>query len=218
MAPQVESADDESRRVDSSKNAGRVKTYLWEPLHKEGILDRAFRQSEFLPYLERMSEFIEIAASEDISGVTKKFPISEDSAFTWLQRKLRGEVDTHKSTDFVGAASRAFQTGSTEWAAKLLGKKDPTKFKVRDIVEVVRSKTDMALILLADRILLRFGERVLAGALPGGDSNLKMLDYFMEEYAKQHDSFIKTHNKASMWGSKTLAKTVKEYEQALLAS
>lgn len=196
----------------------RVKAYVWQPLAKDGIMDRAFHQSELLAYMKRMAELIETSKAEGIEGVTRDFEVKEDAAFAWLQRKIRETADTKKSTDFAGPASRGFQTGSTEWAATQLGKGDPTKFKLHDVVQAIRKNVDQALILSASRILFNFCDRVLEGALPGGDSNQSIVKYFKAEYQKQHESFMRSHNEGSMWGSKTLTKTVKDYERALLQS
>lgn len=199
-------------------SAGFVTESVWKKLDEEGLLKKAFLTSELVALLKRMATFIETAASEGIEGVVKEFDVKEDSAFGWLQRKVRETAIVKHASDFAGAANRAFQVGSNEWASKLLGKKDPTKFKVKDLVEAVRRGTDEALVLFPDRILLDYGKRVVGGAIGGGETNANAAALGAKGLEWQHNKFMAQHNQSADWGSRAIPGTVKEYVSVLLGS
>jgi hypothetical protein len=198
-------------------SVGFVTESVWKKLDGEGLLKKVFLSSELVALLKRMATFIEIAASEGTDAVVNEFGVKEDAAFVWLQRKIRETAVVKEETDFAGAAHRAFQVGSSEWAAKLLGKRDPTKFKVRDLVEAVRHNVDEALVLSPDRTLLDYGKRVVAGAIGGGETNAKMAELGGQGFEWQHKSFMDQHNQAADWGSRAIPSTVKAYLSLLLA-
>jgi len=204
------------KKMDIASSIEFIARSVWRPLQKENILGDAFLRSELVELLRRIAVFIEIAADTGIDGVLAEFGIKADSAFMWLQRRIREMAAQNHPTDFSGPANRAFQVGSTDWAAKLLHKKNPTKFKVDDLVKAVENNTDEALVLSPDLILLEYGKRIMQSAIGESQSIAKEAEKCLEGFERQHETFMQQYNKASDWVSSAIRATVAKYQAALL--
>jgi hypothetical protein len=191
------------------------KELVWGLLHDDGLLTKAYNDSELIAFLKLMAEFIEMSADSGLEAVVEKFNVETDSSFSLLQRRIREQIDQQHSSEFNGAAKRAFQVGSTTWAGRLLKQTDPTKFKLARLVEVVRQQVEMALLLAPRLILQDYGERLLTSALPGGEGNRKVVEATIKAFRQQFNSFMEEHKDPAEWVSDKIAATVKKYEKIL---
>jgi|GEM_PF-6437514 len=189
---------------------------VWKPLFTVGLLTEAWINSELVELLKGLAFFIQSANNSQIDGVTKIFGVKAETAFGWLQRKIREKAAVEQPTDFFGPANRAFQVGSNRWAEDLLGKKDPTKFKVGDLVEVINRQPDKALVLSPDLILREYGHRLIQSAVGEGKTLHAFAVMSERGFDRQHDVFMKAHHNASEWTKGSLPKTLAAYLQELL--
>jgi hypothetical protein len=191
---------------------------VWHPLQSDGKLtEKVFNGSALIPYLKRMAEFIEIAASEGIAGVNKEFDLQAEMPFSILQRKIRNEERSGATTEFDPVAGRAFQIGSTEWAALLLKKGDPMKYKVDKVVEAIRSQPDHALTLSARCVLKIYGERILISLLPEGKTVTAVTSGVKRDFEQKLNTFMNQQSNASVWGSRAIAATIARFTKFLLS-
>jgi len=186
---------------------------IWGTIHDDGQLQIAFR-SELLVYLKRLAEFIEISSAEGLDAVGKEFDVEGDSVFSTLQRSIRS-LSPSKTTEFSWPAKRAFQVGSNEWAAKLLRKSDPTKFRIQGLVQAIGDRPEYALVLAPRLILRKYGELLLENVLPGGKSDKKVVAAILADYRERFGKFMEDHGDPSHWTSKMMAKTLSEYTKIL---
>lgn len=211
-------------QTSSGKDTGKLipevvpaKDVVWHPLQSDGKLtEKAFNSSALVPYLKRMAEFIEIAVSEGAVGVTKEFDLQADMPFSTLQRNIRKEERSGATTEFDPAAGRAFQIGSTKWAALLLKKGDPMRYKVDKVVEAVRNQPDYALTLSARCVLETYGERILTSVLPGGKAIVPVATGLKRDFEQKLKTFMDKQSNASDWGSLAIAATVARFTRFLL--
>jgi hypothetical protein len=206
----------EREKPTKTLNTDLPRELVWNPLHEDGLLEKAFIDSELIPFLKQMAQFIETTAIYGLDAVGREFEVEGETAFSTLQRNIREKMALQTTTEFDGAAKRAFQVGSTKWAAKLLNQTDPTKFKINMVVKAVRRDVNYALILSPALILRDYGERLLIGALPGGNTNKKVVDDAIDGYHQQFDDFMKEHSTAEEWGSQVISNTVGKYVKLLL--
>ena len=190
---------------------------VWAPLQKQIGLRDAFVRSELKTHLKSFARLIEASASRGIDAVAKEFDVDKTSAFTTLQRKIRTAATPKQATDYNGAADRAFQVGSTAWAAKLLGKNDPTKFKLKAIVDAINDDPDRALILAVTLVLEQYGERLLRSAVPGGSTDNGDIESVLKDYRQQFRKFVQQNQDAAAWGSGTVAATLEKYVTQLIS-
>lgn len=188
---------------------------VWGLLHNDGLLAKAYNNTELIAFLKLMANFIETSADSGLEAVVKEFNVETDSSFSLFQRKIRAQVDQQHTSEFNGAAKRAFQVGSTTWAGRLLKQTDPTKFKLARLVEVVRQQVETALVLAPRLILQEYGERLLTSALPGGETNRRVVDATIKAFRQQFNTFMEEHKDPGEWSSTTIAATVKKYEKIL---
>lgn len=203
-------------KVQALALGGVAKALVWTPLHVEKLLEKAFLESELIEYLKLLAESVELSSASGLDEVINRFNVKGNSALITLQIRIRGEVRDKISTEFAGAAARAFQTGSTKWATKLAHRSNPTRIKIQDLVKAVSKQVDDALISSPSLILQLYGERLLESALPGGDAHHKAVEDAKFSYRKQLAEFMKQHNDAQYWGSATIARTVKKFTGSLL--
>lgn len=191
-----------------------VPQVVWSTLQARGVLGEAF-ESEVIAYLKRLAEFIEISSSAGMDGVKKRFNVEPDSGLLRLQRIIREEVESKATTQFGRAAKRAFHIGSINWAKKLLHVSDPLRIKIGKLMEAVARNPDFALILSPTLILKEYGRRLLESALPGGDTNKRVVDNAIKSFIGHFEIFMAQHKNPDEWRSDTLASTVRQYENLL---
>lgn len=191
---------------------------FWLPLNVEGLLIKAYIHSEMLEYLKRMAEFIETAASDELDVVTKEYDVESNDSFAALLSSIREKAEAGTSTEFNGAAKRSFIVCSNRWATELLGRSDPTRIKLKEIVEAVQKSPDHALRLAPDHILLEYGRRLILSAMPSGKTDEQTVKSVIDSYYNQHQEFMREHPDASEWGSKTIEKTLKSYSKLLVGA
>jgi hypothetical protein len=184
---------------------------IWVPLQKQANLREAYLRSELTDHLKTFARFIERASTHEPKTLLKEFDLDEQSAFTTLQRQIRAASGRKKQTEFKGAAERAFNLGSTAWAAKLLHKSDPTKFKVSDLIDGIRRDPEGALASAEQLVLFEFGERLLRSAVPGGTTEKKEIMSVLRDYRENCKEFATKNSKATAWDSEKLLRTVQEY-------
>ena len=188
---------------------------IWVPLQKQTNLPEAYLRSEMTDHLKTLARFIETANSRGLETVLKEFDLDEQSAFTTLQRKIRTAKARKETTEYNGAADRAFQLGSAAWAAKLLHKTDPTKFKLKDLVAAIQSDPEEALSLAAQLVLSEYGERLLRSAVPGGTTDNKDVGSVLRDYRENFEEFKGKNSKATAWSSDTIVATLQKYVNQL---
>jgi hypothetical protein len=188
---------------------------VWGPLQKDINLRQAYVRTELTTHLKSFARLIETAASEGTEAVAKQFDANAESAFSTIQRKIRTAASPAQSTEYSGAADRAFQIGSTAWAAKLLGRGDPTKYKLGPLVEAIRRDPDRALTLAASLVLGEYGERLLRSAIPGGTTDSRDVEMVLKDYRRQFQNFVRENSDAGGWGSATIAATLGKYAKQL---
>jgi hypothetical protein len=189
-----------------------IEEVVWSTLQARGVLGEAF-ESEIIAYLKRLAQFIEISSSDGMDGVTKRFDVKPESGFYSFQRKIRQEVGSKSASRFAGAAGRSFHSGSINWAKKFVHVSDPLKIKIGKLAEAVARNADDALIKSPTFILREYGKRLLESALPGGETNRKVVDAAIRSFFARFATFMEQHNNADDWRSDTLASTVKQYEK-----
>jgi hypothetical protein len=196
--------------------ASPSKEIVWNPLQNDGKLtEQAF--AALVPYLKRMSEFIEIAVSDGIAGVTTEFELPVEARFSILQKKIRAQVSASATSEFDPPAGRAFQVGSTKCAALLLKRQDPTKFMVDKVVEAVRKDPDHALIQSAESTLDIFGERILTSVLPGGKTSVSGVEKVIRDFRARLKTFVSREGSAANWGSNAIAATMAKLTRSLIS-
>jgi hypothetical protein len=221
---------DTSGRVDFAKSQKQIRIKLhdlkeaghsptardvWQPLKKDVNLREAYVRTELTTHLKSFARLIEMAASQGAEAVAKEFGVNEQSAFSTIQRNIRNADDPAKSTEYSGAADRAFQLGSYNWAAKLLGKGDPTKYKLAPLVEAIRRDPERALTLAATLVLQEYGERLLRSALPGGTTDNPDVEVVLKDHRRRLQQFFRENAEADAWGSATIAATLGKYVKQL---
>lgn len=193
--------------------AGKI---VWRPLQQHGKLtEEAYRA--LAPYLKRMAEFIEIAASDAMAGVTAEFQIAAEARLASLQRKIRADISSGASSEFDPPAARAFQVGSTKCVGLLLKKSDPTTFVMGKVVESIQKDADFALIQSAQRTLEAFGERIVISILPGGQAALAGVDKVVRDFREQLKEFMSENGKTQNWGSRAIEATIAKFARSLMA-
>jgi hypothetical protein len=199
------------------KEAGQSPTArdVWQPLKKDVNLREAYVRTELTTHLQSFARLIEMAASQGAEAVAKEFGVNEQSAFSTIQRNIRHADDPAKSTEYSGAADRAFQLGSYNWAAKLLGKGDPAKYKLAPLVEAIRRDPERALTLAANLVLQEYGERLLRSALPGGTTDNPDVEVVLKDHRRRLQQFFRENPEADAWGSATIAATLGKYVKQL---
>jgi hypothetical protein len=204
-------------RLHDLKEAGQSPTArdVWEPLKKDVDLREAYVRTELTTHLKSFAKLIEIATSRGAEAVAKEFGVNEQSAFSTIQRNIRHANDAAKSTEYSGAADRAFQLGSYDWAAKLLGKGDPTKYKLVPLVAVIRRNPERALTLAANCVLQQYGERLLRSALPGGTTDNPEVETVLKDHRRRLQQFFRDNPDADAWGSATITATLRKYVNQL---
>lgn len=188
---------------------------IWTPLQKQTNLKEAFLRSEITDYLKSLARFIGRARVGESESFLKEFGLTEESAFVTLQRSIRTAKDRKEETEYQGAAQRAFQLGSEAWARGLLHKTDPTKFKVKDIVEGIRRHPETALVSAEQLVLFEYGERLLKSAVPGGTTGNKDIASVLRDYRENCKEFARENPNGKSWDSEALISTVQDYYSQL---
>jgi hypothetical protein len=188
---------------------------IWKPLQKQTNLRDAFLRSEITDYLKSFARFIEKARAGESQSFLKEFGLDEQSAFVTLQRSIRTAKGRKEETEYQGAAQRAFQLGSEAWARELLHKTDPTKFKVKDIVEGIRRDSETALVSAEQLVLFEYGERLLKSAVPGGTTGNKEIASVLRDYRENCKEFARENPNGTSWDSEALISTVQDYYSQL---
>lgn len=200
--------------VPGSVIVDQIPRVVWSTLKNRGVLRQAFG-SEIIAYLKLLAEFVEVSASGGLEAVEKRFDVEAESGFSRLQRIIRQQVESKAPSAFAGPAKRSFNTGSINWAKKIVHVTDPLKIKVGKLVAAVAVNPDQSLIGSPTSILREYGRRLLEGALPGGDSNRRVVDQALKTFDSQFAAFMSDHNNPDEWRSDTLAVTVAEFEKLL---
>jgi hypothetical protein len=204
-------------KLQNLKQAGQSPTArdVWQPLNKDVNLGEAYVRTELTTHLKSFARLIEVAASQGTEAVAKEFGVDEQSAFSTIQRKIRTAEGPAKSTEYSGAADRAFQLGSTAWAAKLLGKSDPTKYKLAPLVDAIRRDPEHAVTLAANSVLQEYGERLLRSALPGGTTDNPNVNVVLKDHRRKLQQFFRDNPEAASWSSVTMTATLRKYVKQL---
>jgi hypothetical protein len=202
--------------ADSSSQQPSAGKIVWQPLQEyRQSTEEAFRA--VTPYLKRMAEFIEIAASGGIPAVTAKFGVEPEARLASLQRKIRAEMSSGATSEFDPPAGRAFQVGSTKCVALLLKKHDPTKFVMDKTVESIQKDPDFALIQSAQCTLEDFGERIVISILPGGEGAVHGVKEVIRDFRAQLKGFMNQNSNAANWGSRSLESTIAKLARSLVS-
>lgn len=188
-----------------------IEEVVWSTLLARGVLGVAFE--EIIAYLKRLAQFVEISTSDGMAGVTKRFGVGPDSGFYSFQRKIREAVGAKSTSRFASAAGRSFHLGSIIWAKKFVHVSDPLKIRIGKLAEAVVRDPDDALIKSPTFVLREYGKRLLESALPGGETNRRVVDAAIKSFFVRFADFMEQHNNADDWRSDTLASTVKQYEK-----